>query len=260
MDTITTAIVTVLTADSTGSRKLALEAYETLKLALRRKYGVGSDVIGALDMLEKQPASTGRQTVLKEELAAGKAEQDPALRVLAQSLLDKIKTTPSSTVPHPTKSAAPLQRPRQAESFAGREPELAQLLADLQPGQVVALCGPAGIGKSALAAAAVWKLAPGQSPPSAFPDGIFYHNFYNQPRVDITMNTLIRFKTTPRTIIVALMKSRAGFRLTRLDSRRRIGAITPSPTSRRNNFALKSPVKRCTCASRMSKSETLAIK
>lgn len=192
MDTITTAIVTVLTADSTGNRKLALEAYETLKFALRRKYGTGSDVIGALEMLEKQPASTGRQTVLKEELAAGKAEQDPALRVLAQSLLDKIKTTPSNPVSHPTGSTAPLQRPRQAESFTGREAELAQLLADLQPGRVVALCGPAGIGKSALAAAVVGKLAPGQNPPAAFPDGVFYHNFYNQARVDIALEYIAR--------------------------------------------------------------------
>jgi tetratricopeptide (TPR) repeat protein len=195
MDTIATAIVAALTVqptNSTGSQKPALEAYETLKLALRRKYGAGSDVIGALDMLEKQPASTGRQTVLKEELAAGQAEQDPALRALAKSLLDRIKTTPSSTISRPMKSAAPLQRPGQIESFTGREPELAQLLADLQPGRVVALCGPAGIGKSALAAVAVWKLAPGQSPPAAFPDGIFYHNFYNQPRVDIALEYIAR--------------------------------------------------------------------
>lgn len=195
MDAITTAIVTMLTthpADSTGDQKPVLEAYETLKLALRRKYGSGSDVLEALEMLEKQPASTGRQTVLKEELAVGKAEQDPALRILAQNLLDRLTTKPKHSKPHPASSLIPLQRPVPAESFTGREGELAQLLAELQPGCAVNLYGPAGVGKSALAAAAVWKLSPGQNAPAAFPDGIFYHNFYNQPRVDIALEYIAR--------------------------------------------------------------------
>lgn len=196
MDTITTAIVTLLLttlmANSTGDQKPVLEAYETLKLALRRKYGGGSEVMEALEMLEKQPASIGRQAVLREELAAGKAEQDPALRVLAQSLLDKLTATPNGNKSGSAPSSVPLQRPVPAESFTGRESELAQLLDDLQPGHVVNLYGPAGIGKSALAAAAVWKLAPGQNAPAVFPNGIFYHNFYNQPRVDIALEYIAR--------------------------------------------------------------------
>jgi flagellar biosynthesis GTPase FlhF len=54
----------------------------------------------------------------------------------------------------------PLQRPPRAEHFTGREKELAQLRQDLQPGRVVTLCGPGGIGKTALATEAIWKLAP----------------------------------------------------------------------------------------------------
>ena len=45
--------------------------------------------------------------------------------------------------------ATPLQRPPRAKHFTGRERELAQLLDDLQPGRVVTLCGPGGIGKTA---------------------------------------------------------------------------------------------------------------
>ena len=69
--------------------------------------------------------------------------------------------------PHP-----PLQRPPRAQHFTGREQELAQLLTDLQPGEVVTLTGPGGIGKSALAAEASWTLAPTLLPQSASPMGL----------------------------------------------------------------------------------------
>ena len=46
----------------------------------------------------------------------------------------------------------PLQRPPRDEHFVNREQELSQLLNNLQPGQVSTLCGPGGIGKTALAA------------------------------------------------------------------------------------------------------------
>jgi hypothetical protein len=75
----------------------------------------------------------------------------------------------------------PLERPLRARYFTNREEELEKLLADLQPGRVVTLCGPGGIGKSALAAEALWALAPADEPPERFPDGIFMHQFYNQP-------------------------------------------------------------------------------
>jgi hypothetical protein len=64
-----------------------------------------------------------------------------------------------------------------------RETALAQLLHDLQPGRVVTLCGPGGIGKTALAAEAIWQLAPDDQPPDRFPDGVLTHNFYRQPQV-----------------------------------------------------------------------------
>lgn len=48
----------------------------------------------------------------------------------------------------------PFQRPPPVKDFIDRAEELAKLVENLQPGRVVTLCGPAGIGKSALASEA----------------------------------------------------------------------------------------------------------
>ena len=93
----------------------------------------------------------------------------------------------SATIP-----PLPLQRPRRAEHFTGRKDELARLLQDLQPGRVVTRCGPGGIGKTALAAEAIWTLAPGSDPPARFPDGIIFHTFYHQPQVDLALEAIAR--------------------------------------------------------------------
>jgi hypothetical protein len=39
---------------------------------------------------------------------------------------------------------------------------------------------------------ALRKLVPHEAPPPAFPHGILYHNFHNQPRVDIALQQLVR--------------------------------------------------------------------
>jgi tetratricopeptide (TPR) repeat protein len=75
------------------------------------------------------------------------------------------------------------------------------------------LCGSSGIGKSALAAAAIWQLAPGDIPPVAFPDGIIYHSFYIQPRVDIALEQMARTlgeepKPTPYDAVQQALKGR----------------------------------------------------
>ncbi len=97
------------------------------------------------------------------------------------------------TVPPPNTTAeVPLQRPQQAEHFTGREKELEKLLKDLQPGKIITLCGTGGIGKSALAAEAVWHLAPGSDPPQRFPDGIIWHDFYATPQVESALEHVAR--------------------------------------------------------------------
>jgi tetratricopeptide (TPR) repeat protein len=97
----------------------------------------------------------------------------------------------------------PLERPPLVEHFTGREVELQQLLDALQPGKVVTLCGPGGMGKTALASQAVWILAPGEQPPERFPDGILYHTFYNRPEVAILFEKIAtvfgeELRPTPR--------------------------------------------------------------
>ena len=84
----------------------------------------------------------------------------------------------------------PLQRPERAEHFTGREKELDELLDKLQPERVVTLCAPGGMGKTALAAEAVWTLAPKENPLERFPDGVIFHSFYNQPQVQIALEKI----------------------------------------------------------------------
>ncbi len=86
----------------------------------------------------------------------------------------------------------PLQRPPRATHFTGRQAELEQFLAQLQPGRVTTLCGPGGVGKTALAAQAVWTLAPENNPPERFPDGIIFHDFYTQPQAALALEAIAR--------------------------------------------------------------------
>ncbi|MEM7126269.1 MAG: hypothetical protein AAF702_08090 [Chloroflexota bacterium] len=95
-------------------------------------------------------------------------------------------------LPSATSNQIPLQRPEPVEHFQDRKTELAQLLDDLQPGQVATLCGPGGMGKTALASKAIWQLAPGNDPPARFPDGILFHSFYNQPGADAALEHIAR--------------------------------------------------------------------
>ena len=86
----------------------------------------------------------------------------------------------------------PLQRHPRAPHFTGRQAELDKLIDDLQPGEVVTLCGPGGVGKTALAAEAVWTLAPDDAPPELFPDGIIFYGFYDRPDVALAFEHIVR--------------------------------------------------------------------
>ena len=97
-----------------------------------------------------------------------------------------------NNIVQPAARPLPFQKPPRPEHFTGRETELAQLLADLQPGRQVTLCGPGGIGKTALAAEAIWTLAPGDELPARFPGGILFHTFYHQPQADLALEAIAR--------------------------------------------------------------------
>ena len=91
-----------------------------------------------------------------------------------------------------TKVRLPFQRPPRVAHFTGREAELATLLQDLQPRRAVTICGPGGMGKTALSAEAIWKLAPGSNPPEKFPDGIIFHTFYHRPQAALALEAFAR--------------------------------------------------------------------
>ncbi len=57
---------------------------------------------------------------------------------------------------------------------------------------MLTLYGPGRIGKWALAAEAVWQLAPERAPASRFPDRIIFYSFYNQPQAALALEHIAR--------------------------------------------------------------------
>ena len=88
---ITTAIVAAL---ANLSKDAIQDSYSTLKAALKKKFGETSDVVDAVDKLEKKPYSEARKAMVKEEIEIAKVNEDPDIIKLAQDLLDKIKEQP----------------------------------------------------------------------------------------------------------------------------------------------------------------------
>ena len=85
----------------------------------------------------------------------------------------------------PAPPPIPHQLPALEACFLHREEELVWLNDRLHPGKVAAVCGPGGMGKSALAAQAVDKLEAAR-----FPDGIIFHSFYHQPKVETALQAI----------------------------------------------------------------------
>ena len=91
MDVITTAIIAALAGLSKDAIK---DSYNALKSALKKKFGDKSDLVDAVEKLEKKPDSEGRKATLQEEIEIAKVNDDPDMMRLAQDLLDKIKEQP----------------------------------------------------------------------------------------------------------------------------------------------------------------------
>ncbi len=95
MDPITLAVTAAL--GKLGGTVIK-DAYNALKAALQHKYGVKSDLVEAVEKLEKKPDSKARKAVLQEEVETAKAAQDPELVKVAEALLEKLKELPGGQI------------------------------------------------------------------------------------------------------------------------------------------------------------------
>ena len=94
MDVITTAIIAALAAVSTDAIK---DSYNALKSALKKKFGSESEVVDAVEGLEKKPDSKGRQATLQEEIENAKVNDDIEIVKLAQELLKQLEPQESAS-------------------------------------------------------------------------------------------------------------------------------------------------------------------
>ncbi len=99
MDPVTTAILAALAAGAVGgvteiSKTAITDAYQKLKGLLVNKFGAKSKVVTAIDDLEEEHDSKGRQLTLQEQIAKVKADQDQELVQAAQVLLREVRSQP----------------------------------------------------------------------------------------------------------------------------------------------------------------------
>ena len=95
MDIITAAIAGALGNLGTVAVQ---KAYSELKAVLQRKFGADSDVVEAVEKLEKKPEAQGRRLMLQEELEDAGATKDNELIQAAKVLLAQVKQETGSGV------------------------------------------------------------------------------------------------------------------------------------------------------------------
>lgn len=99
MDPITSAIVAALSLGVLDGvrevgKEIIVDAYTALRNALKEKFGAESDIMDAVEKLEKRPSSASRIELVEEEVMAVRAIDDVQLQHLAQVLLEALKSTP----------------------------------------------------------------------------------------------------------------------------------------------------------------------
>ncbi|MGD9211534.1 MAG: tetratricopeptide repeat protein [Desulfobacteraceae bacterium] len=170
-------------------------------MATRDLYGLISKLLDKIQSGSKTKNVDGAENTprIPHKQRVHDPHQDSTPQRLDESLLEEVDE--DSSVPLNlnfiygatiSSTGKPLQRPPKISYFINRKNELDKLLKAIQPGKVVTLWGPGGMGKSVLAAEAVWTLAPENEPPVNFPDGIIYHNFYNQPNIEQAFEAIVR--------------------------------------------------------------------
>ena len=92
VELILAALVAGATAAAKDTAGVAVkDAYEGLKNLIKQKFGDKTDLVDAVDKLEKKPDSEARKATVKEEIETAKVAGDAEIRKLAQDLLDKAK-------------------------------------------------------------------------------------------------------------------------------------------------------------------------
>ena len=99
MDPVSAAIIAGLAAGvakgvTDVGQKLMVDAYAALKGALQHKFGPDSDLVEAVEHLEKKPEAEARRKGVEEEVKAAQADQEPEVLAAAEALLDKLKAQP----------------------------------------------------------------------------------------------------------------------------------------------------------------------
>jgi predicted nuclease with TOPRIM domain len=88
MDPITTIIVAAITS---LNKDVIKDSYDALKAGFKKKFGERSDLVDAIDKLEKKPESDARKATVQEEVENSNVNEDPDILRLAQDLRDKIR-------------------------------------------------------------------------------------------------------------------------------------------------------------------------
>jgi hypothetical protein len=92
-------------------------------------------------------------------------------------------------------TAQPIARvwnpPLRAVGWTGRETEVQSVKDLLEANPRVALVGPGGIGKTAVAAQVIFELAESSDKPGMFPGGVFSHDYYRQAGHDAALVGLL---------------------------------------------------------------------
>jgi hypothetical protein len=95
MELILAALIAGATAAAKDTAGVAVkDAYNSLKELIKNKFGDKTDLVDAVDKLEKKPDSEARKATVKEEVETAKVNDDPEILKLAQDLLDKVKEQP----------------------------------------------------------------------------------------------------------------------------------------------------------------------